>query len=235
VKIVDSNDHIIDRPQYVVSYSKELNVANWVAYHLTTDDYGTTPRYSKNFITDTTLPDGYYRVKHSDYTNSGYDRGHLVKSEDRTRTIEDNISTFILTNIIPQTPDLNRLIWLQFENYLKDLVQKNNKNLYIVTGGVYYNLPKIKDRVSIPDSCWKVVLVLDSGQVLSDVNLQTQTIAVMMPNQNGLKGRSWTEFIRSVRQIEVATGYDFFGNLPTDIQGIIENRIYAPTESGKKK
>ena len=106
----DSNAYIIDRPQYVVSYCGVLNLPNYAAYELTINDFGSAKRYNGNFITDTTLPKNFYRVKHSDYTNSGYDRGHLVRSNDRTINPEDNKSTFYLTNIIPQTPDLNRLV-----------------------------------------------------------------------------------------------------------------------------
>jgi len=226
VKQNDSNYFIIDRSQYVVSVSKELSVPNWAAYYLCNDDFGKTKRYSKNFITDTTLPVGYYRVKHSDYTNSGYDRGHLVRSDDRTKSDTDNIATFYLTNIIPQTPDLNRLVWLQFENYLQQLCKKDKKHLYIVCGGAYYTGKTIKNNVGIPDSCWKVVLVLDSNQTIKDVTNKTLTIAVMMPNEKNLKGKKWTEYVTTVRNIENATGYNFFSNIDITLQDAIENKLY---------
>lgn len=169
--------------------SKELNIANWASYYLCKEDFGKAKRYSKSFIADTTLPVDYYRVKHSDYTNSGYDRGHLVRSEERTKSDTDNISTFYMTNILPQTPDLNRRLWLQLERYCQKLCTKDNKRLHIITGGAYYSGKKIKKQVSVPDSCWKVVLVLDSNQTLANVNANTQTIAVMMPNKANLKKR----------------------------------------------
>ena len=226
VKQNDSNYFIIDRPQYVVSVSKELSVPNWAAYHLCNDDFGNVKRFSGNFKTDTTLPEGYYRVKHSDYTNTGYDRGHLVRSDDRTKTTEDNIATFYLTNIIPQTPDLNRLIWLQFENYLQQLCKKENKHLFIVCGGAYYTGNTIKNNVGVPDSCWKVVLIMDSNQTIDDVSNETETIAVMMPNANNLKNKKWTEYITTIRNVENATGYDFFSNVDVLIQDFIENKKY---------
>jgi endonuclease G len=63
------------------------------------------------------------------------------------------------------------------------------------------------------------------------VNAQTTTIAVMMPNTNGLKGKKWTEYITTVRRIEEVTGYNFFSNIDTAIQDIIETKIYkSPTK-----
>lgn len=127
-----TDDYLIVRSQYVLSYNKDLNIPNWVSWELHSDWFGDVDRYTGNFITDTTLPIAFYRVTHSDYTNSGYDRGHLVRSEERTKTIEDNKSTFILTNIIPQTPDLNRGVWLNLEYYCEDLCKKYNKLLYVI-------------------------------------------------------------------------------------------------------
>ena len=117
-----SDDYIIVRDQYVLSYNKNNGEPNWVAWELNADWYGDVARYTGNFITDVSLPAGFYQVKHSDYTNGGYDRGHMVRSEERTRTVEDNKSTFLLTNIIPQRPDLNQGVWLDFEYFLEDLI-----------------------------------------------------------------------------------------------------------------
>jgi endonuclease G len=231
----DTTIFIIDRPQYVVSYSKELNSANWVAWHLERSDYGAAPRFSGNFITDTTLPATFPIIKHSDYTNSGYDRGHLVRSEDRTNNVDDNKATFYLTNIIPQTPDLNRKVWLQLENHIKYLVEKEHKQLFVVAGGVYYSGKKIKDKIAIPDSCWKVVLILDSNQTINDITNKNQTIAVMMPNEDNLIGKKWTDYLTTVSAVENSTQYDFFINISASIQKEIEAKKYVIIIDDKKK
>ncbi|HEX3074772.1 MAG TPA: DNA/RNA non-specific endonuclease, partial [Ignavibacteriales bacterium] len=132
-----SDDYLIYRPQYVVSYNRLKNDPNWVSWNLNAEWYGDVPRSEGRFIKDTTLPAEFYHVCHEDYSNSGYDRGHLVRSEERTATPEDNKSTFLLTNIIPQSPDLNRGVWLALERYCEDLCKKNNKELYIIAGGIY--------------------------------------------------------------------------------------------------
>lgn len=220
-----TDDYLIVRNQYVLSYNKVLNIPNWVSWELNSDWFGDVDRYSGNFITDTTLPIGFYRVKHSDYTNSGYDRGHLVRSEERTNTIEDNKSTFILTNIIPQTPDLNRGVWLNLEYYCEDLCKKDNKLLYVIAGGINRTKNTIGNQIVVPDSCFKIVVVLEKGQSLLDVNESTQIISVVMPNIEGVRSDKWEKYRTSVRAIENSTGYNFLDKLPINIQNIIEQRV----------
>jgi len=224
----DSAGFIIDRPQYVISYCGELNSARWASWYVDKNSYGSVKRFKGNFITDTTLPTYYTIIKHSDYTHSGYDRGHLVKSEDRTKTKEDNRATFFLTNVIPQEPNLNRGIWLKLEDYCKNLAQKQNKQLFIVAGGLYSNNPqKINNKIAIPDSCWKIILILDSGKTINDIDTNTQIIAVMMPNDSTSKNfEYWKCFLKTTRQIEKSTHFNFFPKVNSQIQAIIENRKY---------
>ncbi|MCL5070795.1 MAG: DNA/RNA non-specific endonuclease [Actinobacteria bacterium] len=219
-----SDDYIIIRSQYVLSYNHNKNVPNWVAWELNADWFGDVDRYSGNFITDTSLPAGWYRVKHSDYTNSGYDRGHMVRSEERTKTIEDNKSTFILTNILPQTPDLNRGVWLQFEYYCEDLCKKENKELFVYAGGIFHTDSTIGNGVSVPDSCFKIVVILDRGQGLNNVNENTPVYAVVMPNIAGIRTDDWEKYKTTVRRIESSTGYNFLSAIKKNIQDVIENK-----------
>lgn len=82
------DNYLIVRDQYALSYHRDRGIPNWVSWRLAKSDLGDTPRYTGQFITDTTLPDGWYQVRHADYTLSGYDRGHMVPSADRTDTAE---------------------------------------------------------------------------------------------------------------------------------------------------
>ncbi|MGA2298562.1 MAG: DNA/RNA non-specific endonuclease [FCB group bacterium] len=219
-----TKDYIIVRTQYVLSYNYKRNVANWVAWELNSDWFGSVKRYKGNFITDTSLPTNFYHVKHSDYTNSGYDRGHMVMSEERTATVEDNMSTFILTNVLPQTPDLNRGVWLNFENYCNSLALDSNKELFIYAGGVFHTTTTIGNGVSVPDSCWKIVVVLERGQSLKDISINTPVYAVMMPNTVGVRKEKWAKYKTTVRRIEGSTGYDFLNAVSKTIQDVIENK-----------
>jgi len=224
-----SNDYLIIRPQYALSYNQQLNVANWISWNIHRGWYGSVPRYSGNFIADTSLPAEFYRVKHSDYTNSGYDRGHMVRSEERTATDEDNRSTFILTNIMPQTPTLNQQTWLSLELECERMCKNDNKELFVIAGGVFGPNPKrLNTVVSVPDSCWKIIVILDSGQRLKDITPQTRVIAVMMKNGTYTSGTTdWKLYTTTVDAIEQSTGYDFLSDVPKPIQAIIEAKNYV--------
>jgi endonuclease G len=219
-----TDDYMIVRNQYVVNYNKVLNVPNYVCWELNADWFGDVSRYSGNFITDTSLPAGIYRVVHSDYTNSGFDRGHLCMSDNRTKTVEDNKATFIITNIFPQMPDLNQGVWLRFESYCSDLARNQNKELFITAGGIYRNKEKIKGIVTIPDSCYKIVVILEKGQTYKDISSNTQVVSVVMPNISGVRGDAWEKYSSTVRQIENSTGFNFLSKVPKAIQDVIENR-----------
>jgi endonuclease G len=231
-KANDTTYYLIERPQYVVSISKILSTTNWAAWHLCKNDFGNAKRYKGKFITDSLLPN----VKNETYTNSGYDRGHLVRSYDRTKSDTDNKATFYLTNIIPQTPALNRGVWLNFERYCQTLCQDSAKHLFIVAGGTSYTGKKIKN-IAVADSCWKVVLILDSNKTLMDIDSNTQTIAVLMPNTNTNEVRKakWNKYLTTVDKIEASTGYDFFNALPESLQTIIESKVYKYSIPTKKQ
>jgi endonuclease G len=218
------DDYIIVRYQYALSYNKDLNISNWVSWELNASWYGDVPRHSGNFLQDPLLPDGYYRVRHADYTNSGFDRGHMVRSEERTATEEDNRSTFYMTNILPQTPDLNQGVWLNLEYHLEDLCKKENKELFVIAGGIFHTSQKINDIVAIPDSCFKIVVVLNRGQTLKDINEQTQIIAVVMPNISGVRRDSWETYRTTINRIESSTGYSFLSRVDKKVGDVLKRK-----------
>ena len=228
-----SDDLLLVKAQYALSYNPRRNVPNWVSQNLDESYFGPAPRHKGKFLADETLPAGVYRVRDQDYAGSGYDRGHMVRSEERTRTPEDNTATFLLTNVLPQRHDLNAGPWLRLEDYCQELSQKSHRELYIVTGGIFApGGATIGHGVSVPTECFKIVVVLDRDQGARDVTQGTRVIAVVMPNVTGILDEGWGRYRTTVREVERRTGYDFLSAVPAAIQRAIEARTDDGPTSG---
>ena len=216
----DLNNYLIERQAYALAYNRDRGTPNWVSWQLDAAWLGDTERQD-NFRPDGGLPKGTYQVTPNDYRNSGYDRGHMTPSGDRTRSVQDNAATFLMTNIIPQTPDNNRGAWRVLEEYARDLVYQDDRELFIIAG-VYGERDSLNQRVVVPSRLWKVIVVLDqSGAGIDGVSRNSQVIVIDMPNRDGISGR-WQDYQTSIDQIEVATGYDLLSAVPEDIQTVLE-------------
>ncbi|MEA5625811.1 DNA/RNA non-specific endonuclease [Nostoc sp. UHCC 0251] len=173
------------------------------------------------------MPAGWVRVTPSMYSGSGYDRGHIVPSADRTKTKEDNSSTFLMTNMMPQSADNNRNTWGNLEDYCRELVSLG-KELYVVAGPFGGQGEPLKGKVTVPKSTWKIIVVLDSpGSGLDGITASTRIIAVNVPNEQEINN-DWRAYKVSVDELEKLTGYDFLSNVSPNIQEVIESKVDSP-------
>lgn len=213
-------NYLMLKSTYVLSYHRDNRRPNWVSWHLDPSWLGGTPRQD-DYRPDPALPAGWYQVGANGYSGSGYDRGHMCPSGDRTLTIPDNSSTFLMTNFIPQASDNNSGPWADLETYCRTLANQGNE-LYIISGGSGINGVIGPAAVALPTETWKVIIVLPQGtNDVSRVTTSTRTIAVRMPNEDGI-GLNWRDYRVSVDNIEALTGFDFFSNVPVGIQAVIE-------------
>lgn len=228
-----TTDMLIVRPEYTLSYNQTRGTPNWVSYELDARQFGSQDRCNC-FTADPNLPAA-AQIFTSDYTNGGYDRGHMTRSADRTAAIYDNATTFYLTNVVPQTADLNQGVWAQFENALGDSAQAG-RAVYIITGPLYtagkpLTFLKNEGKVAIPDSTWKVAFIGPKGTSpfgLADVAAwnsldNTTVLAVNMPNVAGVRNDPWAKYLTSIDKIEASTGYDLLSLLPDNIENVVES------------
>ena len=221
-----SDDWLVVKPQYALSYNAKRLGANWVSWELNASYFGGEPRHKGKFIVDDSLPPAFERVHHEDYSNSDYDRGHMVRSEERTRSRADNDATFLLTNILPQRHDLNAGPWLRLEEHCQSLAQNDGKEMFITAGPVFGPKPETIGRgVAVPEAFFKIVVVLERGQGAADVTAATQVIAVMMPNVTGIMDQPWWRYRTSVAEIERRTGYHFLDRVPEDVRRALESKV----------
>jgi endonuclease G len=218
-----ADNYLISRPQYVLSYNRGLGRLNWASWELNTSWLGQVDRQN-DFRPDRDLPKGWYTVTPDDYRDSGYDRGHMVPSGDRTHQVRDNSATFLMTNILPQAPDNNQGPWVDLEEYCRILANKG-KELYIIAGGEGRQRAIANGRVVPPKTVWKIIVVLDQPGGVEAITRNTRVIAVQMPNEDGIRDRPWREYRVSVDQLEEATGYDFLSQLNDSVEMVLEQRV----------
>ena len=223
----DLNRFLSVKSGYVLSYNSSRKVPNWVSWELNTSYLGSTPRQA-DFRPDDTFPANVPQASLADYSGSGYDRGHMCPSADRTLTVAANQQTFFLTNMVPQAANNNQGPWAVMENDLR-AIARTGKELFIISGGTFSaSSNKIGSGVVVPDQTFKVVVVLDAvGQGPSAVTTNTRVIGVMMPNENNQISRTadWHSFRVSVDSIEAATGDDFLSDVDPAVQAVIEARV----------
>jgi DNA/RNA endonuclease G (NUC1) len=232
-----SDDFIVRRAQYTASYSATRGTPNWVSYNLEATHFGGEDRCDC-FTQDPELPASYTRLTTADYTGAGafhgygIDRGHMVRSADRTAGSLDNAVTYYFSNVIPQAADQNQGPWAAFEAYLGNRAQAGGEEIYIVTG-VAGSMGTLKNegRIVIPSAVWKVAVILPRNHGLAQIDdwRDAEVIAVLMPNIQGIRNTPWQTFVTTVDAIESVAGYDLLALLPDPMERIIESGTRAPT------
>ncbi len=220
----DPNNYLLVNNFFALSYNRDKAIPNWVAWRISPGELGDFPRPNPDpFRPDERIPKEWKRVTPSDYTGSGFDKGHLCPSADRSMSVEGMTATFLMSNMTPQTGDLNRGPWQKLEAYLRTLVTRGN-DVYIISG-VYGEKGKLKKKVTIPTNDWKIAVAVPQGANVSAINENTRVIAVYMPNVKGIKNADWQLYRTNVRAIEQSTGYNLLSNLPQNLQDVLENKL----------
>ena len=233
-----SSNYLMEKAQFILSYNAQTLCPNWVGWHLSASDLGEADRTNK-FAADKDLPDEWYAVTKADYKFNayGFDRGHICPSADRTLSAYDNAVTFVMTNMVPQAPDCNRIVWMHLENYERELAKQGNE-LYIFAGpygsggtgakGFFENIPVMSSDgveyyINVPAYTWKILLILPEGEDDMTRLDKAQVICVNIPNEQECNKKGNWEFYKCpVNEIESLTGYDFFELIPDELEELLE-------------
>jgi endonuclease G len=232
------NNYLMVKPFYALSYNDASGTPNWVSWRVTRADLGSAPR-KQVFDPDATLPPGFKVITHGDYTGSGFDRGHLCPRSDRSATEEMSFATFVMTNIIPQAPNVNGKAWNNLENYCRDMVRRGTtgKRLYVVAGpagrggqgsrGPRETIGGGSRMVVVPAECWKVIVAVpdEGADDPSRITADARVIAVVMPNDNDAVGDEWAKYRVTPAEIEQRTGLKFFDRLASDVAEALRRKL----------
>ena len=197
---------LLFKSQFIISYNVNNLCPNYVCWSLTPERVNGKVKRSNNFHADAAMS-SHVRVDFFDYNGSGYDRGHMCPAGDNKNTEKAMDESFCMTNMCPQSHNLNVGAWNDLEIQCRSWA-RNYGTLYICCGPIFDSKePKRVGtrrnmRIAVPDRFFKVVLAL--GRV-------PKAIGFIYPNRSC--GGDMRDYAVSVDQVEKVTGMDFFYQL----------------------
>ncbi len=197
---------------YHAGYSEERRNPIWVAYRLDTDQPGEKFKRPKGFKPDLRTSS---RIEPKDFVKSGYDRGHMAPNAaiaDRYG-LDAQHETFLMSNIVPQNPVLNRQIWQRLER-LEDDYSNNLENVWVITGPVFDgHIQTINNEIEVPDAFFKIIFDEEKDNLRALAFLIQQDVTGKEPLDS---------FLTSIDEIEKLTGLDFIAPLGDESEAPLE-------------
>lgn len=195
-----------------VDFNVENKTPNWVAWELLDSETDGPISRSNNFWQDEDVPNC---PNSDDYKHSGYDRGHICPAADNKLTEQMMQDCFVMTNICPQAHALNSGAWKTLENKERLWAQRDKK-LYIVAGPIYDTHDKQRigqNAVRVPSAFFKVII--------APYIASPRGIGFIYPNMQA--PGNMQNYSMTIDQVEEITGFDFFHNLPDELENNIES------------
>ena len=199
---------------YLSGYCEARRNPAWVSFSISSITVGATAKRPSRFVTDTRTQS---RVAHQDYSNSGYDRGHMAPNYAIATRYghEAQRETFLMSNITPQAPELNRIWWRILEEKEANDFAMRLERVWVVTGPVFAGeVKKLPSGVDVPTAFYRIILDEENGQPRVLAFIAPQTVTGHEP---------LAQFLTSVRKIEQQTGLDFYPELTKEVQDRMES------------
>lgn len=211
---------ILRNDAYMSGYSELRGNPLWVVYRLTP-----LPKNSGRHKRPRHFSPDWRSITHiasSDYTRSGYDRGHMAPNHAISRLYGKAAQeeTFLMTNITPQKPSLNQKVWQRLEERESTRYLKHFRELWVYTGPVFDSkVSRLKSawRIEIPDAFYKIYAGID-------VRGRPHLLAYLIP-QDVRGDEKLEQFMTTVDTIEKRVGFDFFHELEDRLEILLESKL----------
>lgn len=213
--LIKTDDQIVKHQLFTLKYVEQYEVAAWVAYFIRLDEISQRLERDNEFMPDPLVRTG--SALSSDYSRSGFDRGHLCPAGDFNSSRSIKKETFYMSNISPQVPYFNRGIWNDLEVKFRDWVHRDG-DIFMVTGPVLRDGLETMGRsntIAVPEYFYKVAFCKPNGK--------PKMIAFLMKNEPSNK--SLKSFVVTVDEVEKLTGIDFFPKLPDNLENRLEAQL----------
>jgi endonuclease G, mitochondrial len=160
---------------YVSLYDKQKQKVILVSEHLKHDGVGDAIR-DNEFHSDPRIG---FKPNPSQYANTGYDRGHMAPAGDAANAKEMH-ETFLMTNMTPQVPSLNRESWRALEERVRKIFSETKSDMYVITIAVYAD-NKVMNGIPVPTAYWKVVMANSLAKYYYAINTSNSKVTENAP------------------------------------------------------
>jgi len=203
---------VLGNSAYSVGYSDARRNPLWVCYNVfAVDDPPSYDRPSYFRIDERTRAE----VRHDEYTNSGYDLGQMAPNATIAGRYgeEAQRETFLMSNVCPQTPALNRGVWKELEGLVREWADAYEE-LWVITGPIFdEDIETLDSGVEIPDAFFKIVI--------DEVDGKPRALSFVIPQDPG-PHPALVVYLVSVNMVELLTGFDFFWALDDGFEATME-------------
>lgn len=225
---IPSADQLLFNRQYIIGYSYLFRQPRWALEIIDPDnEIKNIDRREDSFRTDLRIPEQ-FRPDLIDFKNSGFDRGHLVASANRRSSRTLNSETFLLSNMSPQHPDLNRKIWRQLEEHVRDLRKHEaTVEVYVICGPLFQIGHEIKVIGENHDDPFDIIIPVPhaffKSILVEDVRGNLDLWSFALPNS--ATDKDLKDFLRTTTYIEKWAGVSLWDRMSGEKFEIMKNSI----------
>jgi DNA/RNA endonuclease G (NUC1) len=206
---------VLENVGYTVGYSEALRAPLWVVYRVFDVPVLDSGKRPSGFRIDHRTK---AQVAHGDYTHSGYDRGHMAPNYAIATRYGRYAQreTFLMSNIIPQKPNINRHLWKDLEMLVAKRYGQYLNEIWVITGPVYRKpIKRLESEVAIPSGYYKILIDQNDDEV--------RVKAFLVQNDCPPYSRVKSQLV-SIDQLEELTHLDFFPELSSETQAALESK-----------
>ena len=208
-----------------MEWDNSLIANRFTCYYMDSKNSVQNVSRSDSFKEDPEVPSA-TRSTLSDYSGSGFSRGHLCPSADRRASNAQQALTYYLSNMQPQYQTHNGAQWATLEANVRTWAAQFD-TLYVVKAGTIENVTingstksgiksvKCNNRLIVPEYFYMALM----GYTKSTNTYTAVGIWTYHYNDSGDKQ---DEVYMSIDELETRTGIDFFCNLPDEVEETVE-------------
>ncbi len=199
-----NKSEVIEHQYYTLGYNEKHEQPDWVTYRLTKESLQIpNVKRADRFNVDPHVSSR--SARHSDYTRSGYSRGHMVPAGDMAFSKSAMKETFFMSNMTPQITGFNGGIWRELEETVRDWAYENDE-IYVASGPMFSDVTEYigkSSKVRVPSAFYKVIVDIKGRE--------KKGIGFIMPHE--VSRQPIHDYAVSIDEVEQKTGLDFFDSI----------------------